>query len=1018
MLNHDLYDSFSDVSSASGPPLNQAFTDDASEILVARASPFTPVRFINDAFPSLLDTNRFLDGSFRNSTFRSVIAFIGNTNTIPLFRYLSDKPRFSKYVNSTPSDVSLIFKAIHKKSKWDITMLRSDESLTFSPLPALCADDIKNAFHFFSNMAGSLNEFGEHHFDVRTPSPSPHFFANLLMGNRIGFPHPLQTTPKSVVGPLGQGSFRAHADTQVLATRWDMRQEENGHPANRQFYVIEDGRQIFYSAETDSPDILEAFCTHMQNATQIVYKLKCGLQIIRDITLLPQEKGLPLAVESQVITIKNISTRKRNLRIVCTGMFGSQRPMALREDVLYSNIIMQQGVSRNQDGSVAFLFPDYCPESARQDFRFHSMFMHQAGSLVFPDAFTMDYTEFVGTGTLERPSGIHHLSNRIGRKGPGFFALSLQLKLKPDEEVAINNFTGLSSSKETSLFSFDTFSEQVSNLIRLYSVPGKLQETKEKARSFLSNYSSFVNINSGDALMDSYVNRNLPFQVLYQTFVSRSFCQTQKGYREIGFREIQDLFASMYYFIGMGQQSLVKDLLREWTSMVFEFGYAYHNFFWKGKEPGKWSDDALWLFQAFDRYVQMTGDIDFLKEECVIAGSSPPKKRPIIATLKAIIRYSSEISVGKHGLPLLDNADWNDCLKLDPDHLDGIEKEKSYWKQVVETKKADKPLKNDFSESVMNAFLLMISINIMKGFSISLGDHEYAVYLGEKAASISALIQKHAWKKDFFARILFNNGKPGLAYLGARGDGFSTDSDIDGTFFLNSFSWAVLSRVATDDQIVKMMDIVEKYLKTPFGLRLVTPMDLTRAVANAATDEYFPGDRENGGVFKHASMMAVSALLQIAKEYPIQQVAERATQLAYWMIDLVLPYKTMENPYELCGNPRFCTQYINSETGENIGPMLSGTSTWLTLVLMSVFGLHFTKDAIFFNPLLRPEQQNLEITIRMPEVLYTFTVKKNTGFKRILDHTYKVVFDDSQYGDTKIPIIRDNKHHKIELFFY
>ena len=176
--------------------------------------------------------------------------------------------------------------------------------------------------------------------------------------------------------------------------------------------------------------------------------------------------------------------------------------------------------------------------------------------------------------------------------------------------------------------------------------------------------------------MNSYVNRNLPFQVFYQTFISRAFGQTQKGYREIGFREIQDLFMSMYYFAGMGRVSFIKELLREWCSNIYEFGYANHNFYWVGKEPGKWSDDALWFIQAVYRYICLTGEVSFLNEECNMADGAG-KTRRVFDTIKAVIRYSSEISIGKHGLPLLDFADWNDCLKLDMDYIDGIEK-KSY----------------------------------------------------------------------------------------------------------------------------------------------------------------------------------------------------------------------------------------------------------------------------------------------------------------------------------------------------
>ena len=147
----------------------------------------------------------------------------------------------------------------------------------------------------------------------------------------------------------------------------------------------------------------------------------------------------------------------------------------------------------------------------------------------------------------------------------------------------------------------------------------------------------------------------------------------------------------MYYFAGMGQQEFVKKLLREWTSNVFKDGYTNHNFYWYGKEPGQWSDDGLWLLQALDRYVSLTGDYDFLKEEVVMAETyeTPDEamkavkegrgeKRTILETIKAIITYSAKISVGSHGIPLIDRADWNDCLRVDPDFLPAAKKLEAY----------------------------------------------------------------------------------------------------------------------------------------------------------------------------------------------------------------------------------------------------------------------------------------------------------------------------------------------------
>ena len=96
------------------------------------------------------------------------------------------------------------------------------------------------------------------------------------------------------------------------------------------------------------------------------------------------------------------------------------------------------------------------------------------------------------------------------------------------------------------------------------------------------------------------------------------------------------------------------------------------------------SDDQIWLLEAVSRYITLTNDQEFLNQEFKMADSN--KKRKLIDTLKAIIIYSSQISVGKHGLPLLDCADWNDCLRIDDDYLNGPKKERKYHYQLIKNK--------------------------------------------------------------------------------------------------------------------------------------------------------------------------------------------------------------------------------------------------------------------------------------------------------------------------------------------
>ena len=202
-----------------------------------------------------------------------------------------------------------------------------------------------------------LDEEGNEVIDDQREDVSPHFSVNLLLGNRIGYSDPLLSTPKSVVTRLGGGSFRAQAGFQVLATTWGLSPEENGHPTNRQFYLLEDGRILFYSGSVQH-HVRKAVTTHGRNRTIIEYELFSGLSVRREIFLLPQEEGLPEACEVQRIRVKNKTSRKRTLSIVATVMFGFSNPDCQKEDVVYSTRVSQAQILL-EDKIPFALSPDY-----------------------------------------------------------------------------------------------------------------------------------------------------------------------------------------------------------------------------------------------------------------------------------------------------------------------------------------------------------------------------------------------------------------------------------------------------------------------------------------------------------------------------------------------------------------------------------------------------------------------------------------------------------------------------------
>ena len=190
---------------------------------------------------------------------------------------------------------------------------------------------------------GKLNEQGELRIDLKAPLIGTHYAVNLLLGDRENYYDPLQTTPKSVLDHFGRGSFRSSQEKQVLATRYELNPDINGETANRQFYLTEDGRQIFYSLDSQR-NVREAYCVHHNNYSEITYKTNGALEIKRTIFILPQMDGMPSAVEAQRIAITNNGENKRELRIVVTGMFGITDPGTLTSDIIYANVVVESEI--------------------------------------------------------------------------------------------------------------------------------------------------------------------------------------------------------------------------------------------------------------------------------------------------------------------------------------------------------------------------------------------------------------------------------------------------------------------------------------------------------------------------------------------------------------------------------------------------------------------------------------------------------------------------------------------------
>ncbi|MGE5551739.1 MAG: hypothetical protein ACM3ZC_14590 [Bacteroidota bacterium] len=158
-------------------------------------------------------------------------------------------------------------------------------------------------------------------------------------------------------------------------------------------------------------------------------------------------------------------------------------------------------------------------------------------------------------------------------------------------------------------------------------------------------------------------------------------------------------------------------------------------------------------------------------------------------------------------------------------------------------------------------------------------------------------------------------------------------------------------------------------------------------------------------------------MFKAAKEVKDAHLAAELGRLAYWMIDLALPYRTMNDPFAIRGNPRFCTQYNNSETGENIGPMLSGTASWLNLSLLAAFGVEHTVEGLKIDPILREKETTLTLTLNPGKTSYKIRIEKPPGFYRMKDRRADLMLDHYRLNSDLIPVCADSAEHLVEVYF-
>jgi len=588
------------------------------------------------------------------------------------------------------------------------------------------------------------------------------------------------------------------------------------------------------------------------------------------------------------------------------------------------------------------------------------------------DSFETDRKIFLGAneyGNWQNPIALHneHLQNSEARRGDVISALLHRVgTLEPGESRRIITLLGQSDP------------EAAAAIIKTYNDEANVERALQKLGDYWGVYLGKLACDTPSAAFNSMVNIHNPRQCYMTLNWSRSLSLYQLGLgaRGIGFRDSsQDIMGAL-----MSVPDDCKDLLKKLLSIQNPDGSAMHQFFpltmeaneGDAREEGDklvYGDDHLWSVLAICAYLRETGDYAFLEEEITFYDKDKPlKDRSHAVVLEHLMRALeyTETHLGRHGLPLLGFADWNDTFNLPGD-----------------------------AESMFNANLYGRGLQDMIELMEYLGRESDAAKYRSLHSEMKSRFNEHAWDGSWYLR-----------YFKENGEAIGSAQNSAGQIFANGQSWSVLSEFAPQDRAATALDSVHDRLNTECGIKLSTPGYDGYDPEIGGVTTYPPGAKENGGIFLHSNPWVMIAETMLGngdrafKYYQQINPAARNGDIDRYECE---PYCYAQN---ILGDehPQF---------GLGRNSWLSGTASWCyQAATQYILGIRPGHDGLLVDPCIPKAWDGFTVTRKFRGATYDITVRNPLHISKGIA---SVLVDGKEVETNIIPVFGDGKPHQVEI---
>jgi cellobiose phosphorylase len=567
-------------------------------------------------------------------------------------------------------------------------------------------------------------------------------------------------------------------------------------------------------------------------------------------------------------------------------------------------------------------------------------------------------------------------------------AHQVRLALEPGETREIRFLLGYWENPRAAKFDAVDHSRPdtraATDAIQLWLDPATLDSAVDALAEHWEGRLDALHVATPNPHVDRTVNIWNPYQCMVTYNLSRSASLFESGVgRGMGFRDSnQDTLGFVHTAPGLARRRIL-DL----AATQLRTGGAYHQYQPLTKRGNDaigsgFNDDPLWLIVATASYLKETGDGSIL-DDPVPYESAAGSESPLYEHLQRALRYTIDRR-GRHGLPLIGRADWNDCLNLN-----------CFSDTPGESFQTTQHRPGRVAESVFIAGLFVLAAGELAAMAERRGHEDDAASYRDALTAMSRAVRDHAWDGAWFLRAYDDYGRP-----------VGSATDDEGRIYVEPQGMCVMAGIGVGDgRASAALAAVREHLASPDGIALLWPAYTRYRLELGEISSYPPGYKENGGVFCHTNPWITIATARLGDGDGALDSWLRINPSA--REDARRPHRSEPYVYaQMIAGPEAATP------GEAKNSWLTGTAAWsFVAVTQWILGIRPDYDGLRIDPCLPAAWDGFCAQRRFRGATYDITVRKEPG---VSGRVQRVVVDGRALDGNLVPPALPGAHVTVE----